>query len=79
MFGGLSPTELLLILAIVLIVFGVGKLPDVGKGLGKGIREFRDAFHAEEIEQAKPPEKKDEPTAEKKDEAAPAEPTEKKE
>ncbi len=35
--------EVLLILAIVLIVFGAGKLPQVGSALGKGIREFRKA------------------------------------
>ncbi len=35
--------EVLLILAVVLIVFGVGKLPQVGAQLGKGIREFRKA------------------------------------
>ena len=40
---GLGATELLIILAIVMIFFGVGKLPEIGKGLGKGIREFKDA------------------------------------
>ena len=33
--------ELLLILLIVIIIFGVGKLPEIGGALGKGIREFR--------------------------------------
>ncbi len=33
--------ELIIILLIVVIVFGVGRLPEVGGGLGKGIREFR--------------------------------------
>jgi TatA/E family protein of Tat protein translocase len=42
--GLLSPTHLLFILAIVLIIFGPGKLPDLGRGLGKGIREFKDAM-----------------------------------
>jgi sec-independent protein translocase protein TatA len=37
--------EILLILVIVLIVFGVGKLPQVGGAIGKGIREFRKAQH----------------------------------
>lgn len=41
--GLLQPTHLLLILLIVLILFGPGKLPDLGRGLGKGIREFKDA------------------------------------
>ncbi|MDP8224264.1 MAG: twin-arginine translocase TatA/TatE family subunit [Candidatus Lernaella stagnicola] len=42
-FGGLGPWELIIILVIVLIIFGVGKLPEVGRGLGKGIREFKEA------------------------------------
>jgi sec-independent protein translocase protein TatA len=39
----LGVPELLLILALVLIVFGVGRLPEVGGALGKAIREFRQA------------------------------------
>lgn len=42
--GLFQPTHLLLILLIVLILFGPGKLPDLGRGLGKGIREFKDAM-----------------------------------
>jgi sec-independent protein translocase protein TatA len=37
----LGPLELVLILAIVVIIFGVGKLPEIGGALGKSIREFR--------------------------------------
>ena len=36
-----GPTELIIILVIVLIVFGAGRLPEVGGALGKGIRSFR--------------------------------------
>ncbi len=39
--GGLGAGELAIILVIVLIIFGVGKLPDIGSGLGKGIRNFK--------------------------------------
>jgi sec-independent protein translocase protein TatA len=39
----IGPWELIAILAVVLIIFGPGKLPDVGKSLGKTIREFRKA------------------------------------
>ncbi len=39
----LGAPELILILVIVLVVFGAGKLPQVGSALGRGIREFRDA------------------------------------
>ncbi len=38
---GLGFGELLVILVIVLVVFGAGKLPELGQGLGKGIRSFR--------------------------------------
>ena len=41
MFSGIGVTELVLILVIALVVFGPGKLPDVGKALGKSIREFK--------------------------------------
>ena len=36
--------ELVIILVIVLIIFGVGKLPEIGSGLGKGIKSFRGAM-----------------------------------
>jgi sec-independent protein translocase protein TatA len=42
--GLLSPVHLIIIMVIVLILFGPGKLPDLGKGLGKGIREFKEAI-----------------------------------
>jgi sec-independent protein translocase protein TatA len=38
-----GPAELILLLVIVLIIFGPGKLPDIGSAVGKGIREFRKA------------------------------------
>ena len=41
--GGIGVTELILILVIILIVFGVGKLPEIGKALGRGLKEFKDA------------------------------------
>ena len=40
MFGSLGITELILILAIVLIIFGAGKLPQLGEGIGKAIKGF---------------------------------------
>jgi sec-independent protein translocase protein TatA len=39
----LGAPELLIILLIVVLIFGVGKLPEVGSSLGRAIREFRDA------------------------------------
>lgn len=41
--GGLGGTEIALILAVVLIFFGPKKIPELARGLGKGIREFKDA------------------------------------
>lgn len=41
MFGGFGVTELLIILLIVLVFFGAGKLPEIGSALGKGIQGFR--------------------------------------
>ena len=51
MFGSLGTPELLLILAIVLLIFGVGKLPQLGKGLGQSIREFRASLAGEDEEE----------------------------
>ena len=44
-----GPWELIAVLAIVLIIFGVGKLPQVGRAVGDGIREFRRAQQTEEL------------------------------
>ena len=46
----MGPLEIGLILVIILIVFGVGKLPQVGNAIGKSIREFRKARSGEEEE-----------------------------
>jgi sec-independent protein translocase protein TatA len=43
---GLGVPELLIILVIILIMFGAGKLPEIGEGLGKGIKNFRRATKA---------------------------------
>ena len=42
--GRLGMGELLVILAIVILIFGVNKIPQLGKGLGEGIRNFKSAF-----------------------------------
>lgn len=41
---GLGVPELLLILVIVIVIFGAGKLPQLGKGLGEGIANFREGL-----------------------------------
>ena len=43
MFGNIGGSELFLILLVILIFFGAKKLPELAKGLGQGIREFRKA------------------------------------
>lgn len=42
---GLGGTEIVIVLLIVLVLFGARRLPELGKGLGQGIREFRKASH----------------------------------
>jgi sec-independent protein translocase protein TatA len=42
--GLFEPTHIIFILVIVLIIFGPGKLPQLGKGLGEGIRGFKEAI-----------------------------------
>lgn len=44
MFGGFGVTELLIVLLIVLVFFGAGKLPEIGSALGKGIQGFRNSM-----------------------------------
>ena len=43
MIGGIGMPELIVILVIILIIFGAGKLPEIGSGLGRGIRNFKKA------------------------------------
>ena len=58
MFGTLGLPELLVIFAIILVVFGAGKLPQLGRGLGEGISNFRDGLKGKDekkqIEEKKP-------------------------
>lgn len=41
--GNFGMTELLIILVIAIVIFGANRLPELGRGLGKGIRNFKDA------------------------------------
>jgi sec-independent protein translocase protein TatA len=54
MFKSIGVPELILILVIIFIFFGVGKLPQVGESLGKAIRSFKKAQSGEDEEKTKP-------------------------
>ena len=54
---GLSPMELLIILLIILLLFGAKRLPDLARGLGQGVREFRNSM-SNLTEETKQPENK---------------------
>jgi sec-independent protein translocase protein TatA len=43
MFGKLGIPELLIILVIVILIFGANRLPEIGRGIGRGIRNLKDA------------------------------------
>jgi sec-independent protein translocase protein TatA len=57
MLGGLGMGELLIVLLIVIIIFGVNKIPQLGKGLGEGIKNFKTAIKGSEEGAAEPQKK----------------------
>lgn len=64
---GMGTSELLIILVIVVIIFGVGKLPELGTGLGKAIKNFKQATTEELNSAAKTETRSIEGNATKKD------------
>nr|WP_297308283.1 twin-arginine translocase TatA/TatE family subunit [uncultured Flavobacterium sp.] len=47
--GGLSPMEVIVVIAVILLLFGGKKIPELMKGLGSGIKEFKNATKEENI------------------------------
>ena len=43
MFGRLGLPELVIILVIIILIFGANRLPDIGRGIGRGIKNFKEA------------------------------------
>lgn len=50
LFGPVGPTELILIILIVVIIFGARRLPELGKSLGEGIKNFKKSITSKEKE-----------------------------
>lgn len=51
MFNAMNPGSILLIALVVLLLFGGKKIPELMKGLGRGVKEFKDATNSDEKEQ----------------------------
>jgi sec-independent protein translocase protein TatA len=64
--GNIGPSELLLIAFVALLVFGAGRVADIGKGLGQGIRNFKEGLRDPGDDEAK----KKPPVEEKKEREA---------
>lgn len=72
MLGNIGPLEIAIVLIIALIVFGPKRLPELGRSLGKGIREFRGSLGGDdEEEEAKTPSSPQEIEAGKREPVAP--------
>ncbi len=56
---GIGMPELIIILIIILIIFGAGKLPEIGSGIGKGIKNFKKATNQAQEEIEAPDDDKD--------------------
>ena len=70
---GIGLPEILIILVIVLVIFGPKRLPDLGRSLGSGMREFKDSVTGKGDDEKLPAgEEKPEPVRSEKSEATPA-------
>ena len=64
---GIGMPELIIILVIIMIIFGAGKLPEIGAGIGKGIKNFKKATNEVEAEPTKKIEEEEPEKPEKKE------------
>jgi sec-independent protein translocase protein TatA len=53
-FPGIGPLEIVIVLIIVLVIFGPRRLPEMGRSLGKGIREFKDSVTGRDDDDPEP-------------------------
>lgn len=68
--GNIGPTEILLIALVALLLFGAGRIADIGKGLGQGIKNFKQGLkEANEVDLESPPRNQLESGAAKKADA----------
>jgi len=63
LFGPVGPTELLIIALIIVVLFGARKLPELGKSLGDGIRNFKKSISGKESDDKELPPDKGQPPA----------------
>jgi sec-independent protein translocase protein TatA len=63
LFGPVGPMEMLLIILIVVLIFGAKRLPELGKSLGEGIRNFKKSVSGKESEEKELPPDKNQPPA----------------
>ena len=68
---GLEPTHLIIVAIVVLVLFGPKRLPELAKGLGQGIKDFKKALHHED----EPPREEPTAVAAREDETKPPAPT----
>jgi sec-independent protein translocase protein TatA len=63
MFGSLGPTELIIALVIILLLFGAKKVPELARGLGSGVREFRAGTREDAVDRKEEEKKEEELTS----------------
>ena len=76
MFNQVGPLEILLVLGIALIIFGPKRLPELGRSMGKGIREFRSSLSGEHKDEEANEAKRELSAGQGVDSAPPGEPVE---